>query len=79
MIKGMSSEKPADVRFRWMERIWSVYEVRGEKIRLLRWKVSAQIARGLGEKTYKRGVKAEINVATNAMMDATRSCNGLDR
>ena len=32
----------------------------------------------LGEKTYKRGVNAEINVATNAIMDArkgrTRLC-----
>ena len=27
-----------------------------------------------GEKTYKRGVKEEIKVATNAMMNATTSC-----
>lgn len=30
-------------------------------------------------KTYKRGVKEEINVATNAMMNATTSCEKLDR
>lgn len=34
IIKGISSEKPADVRVRWMERIWSVYDVNGESIKL---------------------------------------------
>jgi hypothetical protein len=30
----MSSEKPAEVPARWMEIIWSVYEVRGDMIKL---------------------------------------------
>ncbi len=34
MIRGMSSEKPAEVPARWMEIIWSVYEVRGDMIKL---------------------------------------------
>lgn len=34
MIRGMSREKPAEVLVRWMERIWSAYEVRGERIKL---------------------------------------------
>jgi hypothetical protein len=34
MMRGMSREKPAEVRVRWMERIWSVYEVMGERMRL---------------------------------------------
>lgn len=34
MIRGISSEKPADVRVRWMLRIWSAYDVTGEVTRL---------------------------------------------
>ena len=33
----------------------------------------------MGKKTYKRGVKEEINVARNAIMSPTRSCKDLDR
>jgi hypothetical protein len=36
IIKGMSSEKPADVLVRRMEYIWSAYEVMGERIKLLK-------------------------------------------
>lgn len=34
MMSGMSREKPAEVFVRWIERIWSAYDVRGERIRL---------------------------------------------
>lgn len=34
MMRGISREKPAEVPARRMERIWSVYEVIGESIRL---------------------------------------------
>jgi hypothetical protein len=40
MIRGMSREKPADVPARLIERIWSVYDVRGERIKL--WVVSIE-------------------------------------
>lgn len=34
MMSGISSEKPAEVFVRWIERIWSAYDVIGERIRL---------------------------------------------
>lgn len=34
IISGMSREKPAEVRVRWMEWIWSAYEVMGEEMML---------------------------------------------
>lgn len=34
MISGMSSEKPAELLLRWILRIWSVYDVNGDVIRL---------------------------------------------
>lgn len=33
-MSGISSEKPAEVFVRWIERIWSAYDVIGERIRL---------------------------------------------
>lgn len=35
IISGMSSEKPADDRVRWIEYIWSAYEVTGDDTMLL--------------------------------------------
>ena len=40
----MSSAKPADVPVRWIERIWSVYDVKGESIKLyLIWSVLGKV------------------------------------
>jgi hypothetical protein len=36
IIKGMSSDKPADVLVRRMEYIWSAYEVMGDRIKLFK-------------------------------------------
>lgn len=34
MMRGMSREKPSLDLVRWIERIWSAYEVMGDAIRL---------------------------------------------
>lgn len=34
IIRGMSREKPEEVRVRWIEYIWSAYEVMGDVIKL---------------------------------------------
>ena len=61
MIKGISSEKPAEVFVRWMERIWSAYEVTGERIRLsVKRLTDACSAFGVvGKGRNRRGMKKE--------------------
>lgn len=78
MIRGISREKPAEVLVRWIERIWSAYEVRGDRIRL---EIKCQLdgmatvstvkIGGEGRESghlYKIGAKAEIRVARTAIM-----------
>ena len=62
----MSSEKPADVFVRWIERIWSVYEVIGERIRLNVHQHGTKVAVASG--TYNSGANAEIKVVMKDMM-----------
>ena len=74
MIRGMSSEKPAEVRVRWIARIWSVYDVNGESMRLVSTNDQPEVFPvRFFEATYKMGARVPVKVERIAMSKTARA------